>query len=131
MLTPYPVAAGIVFLLLIYVAVHARRCGARGQGVGVFGFMAFFLSQFTGARVVSDERRMRHGRPSPEQRLLLHTDRLDATLTALARALDPPAPGTGRPMVRSKDGTIPLAAQPDHDCRCADLTDRCEPAPVD
>ncbi|MEV0352225.1 FUSC family protein [Nonomuraea sp. NPDC050680] len=51
-LTPYPFTAGIVFLLLIYVAVHARRYGARGQGMGVFGFMAFFLAQFTGARAV-------------------------------------------------------------------------------
>ncbi|MGI5157971.1 FUSC family protein [Microbispora sp. CA-102843] len=51
-LTPYPVTAGIVFLLLIYLAVDARRYGARGQGVGVFGFMAFFLAQFTGARAV-------------------------------------------------------------------------------
>ncbi|MEO3887020.1 FUSC family protein [Nonomuraea sp. B5E05] len=51
-LSPYPVTAGIVFLLLIYVAVHARRYGAIGQGAGVFGFMAFFLAQFTGARAV-------------------------------------------------------------------------------
>ncbi|MFI6937362.1 FUSC family protein [Streptomyces sp. NPDC050287] len=51
-LTPYPVAAGIVFLLLIYIAVHVRRYGARGQGVGIFGFMGFFLAQFTGARAV-------------------------------------------------------------------------------
>ncbi|MET9454441.1 FUSC family protein [Streptomyces canus] len=51
-LAPYPVAAGIMFLLLIYVAVHARRYGARAQGVGIFGFMGFFLSQFTGARAV-------------------------------------------------------------------------------
>jgi uncharacterized membrane protein YccC len=51
-LAPYPVTAGIVFLLLIYAAVHARRYGARGQGVGIFGFMAFFLAQFTGARSV-------------------------------------------------------------------------------
>jgi uncharacterized membrane protein YccC len=49
-LMPYPVAAGIVFLLLISIAVHARRYGARGQGVGIFGFMGFFLAQFTGAR---------------------------------------------------------------------------------
>jgi uncharacterized membrane protein YccC len=49
-LAPYPVAAGIVFLPLIYLAVNARRYGARGQGVGIFGFMGFFLSQFTGAR---------------------------------------------------------------------------------
>lgn len=51
-LTPYPVAAGSVFLLLILLAVHARRYGARGQGVGIFGFMAFFLSQFIGAPAV-------------------------------------------------------------------------------
>jgi len=50
-LTPYPVAAGIVYLLLIHLAVHARRYGARGQGLGIFGFMAFFLAQFTAARV--------------------------------------------------------------------------------
>ncbi|MEV0237673.1 FUSC family protein [Nonomuraea sp. NPDC050786] len=48
-LRPYPVVAGIVFLLLIHLAVRARRYGARGQGLGVFAFMAFFLAQFTGA----------------------------------------------------------------------------------
>ncbi|MEQ4719666.1 FUSC family protein [Nonomuraea sp. B19D2] len=49
-LRPYPVTAAIVFLLLIYLAVRARQYGARGQGVGVFGFMGFFLAQFAGAR---------------------------------------------------------------------------------
>ncbi|MEV5559377.1 hypothetical protein AB0L44_37445 [Nonomuraea wenchangensis] len=49
-LRPYPVTAAIVFLLLIYLAVRTRRYGARGQGVGVFGFMGFFLAQFAGAR---------------------------------------------------------------------------------
>lgn len=51
-LRPYPVVAGSVFLLLIHVAVHVRRYGPRGQGAGVFAFMAFFLAQFTGARAV-------------------------------------------------------------------------------
>ncbi|MGX1516465.1 FUSC family protein [Streptomyces collinus] len=51
-LTPYPTAAKMLFLLVIYLAVRARRFGARGLGLGIFGFMAFFLSQFTQARVV-------------------------------------------------------------------------------
>ncbi|MGW4427159.1 MaoC family dehydratase [Streptomyces tendae] len=51
-LTPYPTAAKMAFLLVIYLAVQARRFGARGLGLGVFGFMAFFLSQFAQARVV-------------------------------------------------------------------------------
>ncbi|WP_399892939.1 FUSC family protein [Streptomyces sp. BBFR51] len=51
-LTPYATAAKMLFLLLIYLAVQARRFGARGLGLGIFGFMAFFLSQFAQARVV-------------------------------------------------------------------------------
>lgn len=51
-LTPYPTAAKTLFLLLIHLAVRARRFGARGLGLGIFGFMAFFLSQFAQARVV-------------------------------------------------------------------------------
>ncbi|MGW0226189.1 FUSC family protein [Streptomyces tendae] len=51
-LAPYPAAAKMLFLLVIYLAVRARRFGARGLGLGIFGFMAFFLSQFTQARVV-------------------------------------------------------------------------------
>ncbi|MFE0372723.1 FUSC family protein [Streptomyces tendae] len=51
-LAPYPTAAKMLFLLVIYLAVRARRFGARGLGLGIFGFMAFFLSQFTQARVV-------------------------------------------------------------------------------
>ncbi|MEU1050258.1 FUSC family protein [Streptomyces sp. NPDC005897] len=51
-LTPFPTAAKLLFLLLIHLAVQARRFGARGLGLGIFGFMAFFLSQFAQARVV-------------------------------------------------------------------------------
>lgn len=50
-LAPYPAAAGCAFLVLIHLAVHARRYGARGQGLGIFAFMGFFLAQFTGAGV--------------------------------------------------------------------------------
>ncbi|MFJ8148650.1 FUSC family protein [Streptomyces sp. NPDC096048] len=51
-LAPYPTAAKVLFLLLIFLAVQARRFGARGLGLGIFAFMAFFLSQFAQARVV-------------------------------------------------------------------------------
>ncbi len=49
-LTPYPTAAKLIFLMVIYVAVQARRLGTRGLGLGIFGFMAFLLSQFIQAR---------------------------------------------------------------------------------
>ncbi|MFK0121605.1 FUSC family protein [Streptomyces sp. NPDC090994] len=49
-LTPYPTAAKPIFLVVIYLAVQARRFGPRGMGLGIFGFMAFLLSQFTQAR---------------------------------------------------------------------------------
>ncbi|TWV43400.1 FUSC family protein [Streptomyces misionensis] len=49
-LTPYPTAAKLVFLVVIYLAVQARRFGPRGLGLGIFGFMAFLLSQLTQAR---------------------------------------------------------------------------------
>ncbi len=49
-LTPYPTAAKLIFLVVIYVAVQARRFGSRGLGLGIFGFMFFLLSQFIQAR---------------------------------------------------------------------------------
>ncbi|MEV6056789.1 FUSC family protein [Streptomyces sp. NPDC052107] len=49
-LTPYPTAAKLIFLVVIYLAVQARRFGPRGLGLGIFGFTAFLLSQFTQAR---------------------------------------------------------------------------------
>jgi uncharacterized membrane protein YccC len=50
LLTPYPTAAKLIFLVVIYLAVQARRFGPRGLGLGIFGFMAFLLAQFTQAR---------------------------------------------------------------------------------
>ncbi|MGQ4422341.1 FUSC family protein [Streptomyces violaceoruber] len=49
-LTPYPTAAKLTFLVPICLAVQARRFGPRGLGLGIFGFMAFLLSQFAPAR---------------------------------------------------------------------------------
>ncbi|WP_121714610.1 FUSC family protein [Streptomyces sp. E5N91] len=49
-LTPYPTAAKLTFLVLICLAVQVRRFGPRGLGLGIFGFMAFLLSQFAPAR---------------------------------------------------------------------------------
>ncbi|MEU8653594.1 FUSC family protein [Streptomyces sp. NPDC048737] len=49
-LTPYPTAAKLIFLVVIHLAVQARRFGSRGLGLGVFGFMFFLLSQFVQAR---------------------------------------------------------------------------------
>ncbi|MGX1116806.1 putative membrane protein YccC [Streptomyces ambofaciens] len=49
-LTPYPTAAKLIFLVVIYLAVQARRFGSRGLGLGIFGFMFFLLSQFVQAR---------------------------------------------------------------------------------
>ncbi|MEE1939950.1 FUSC family protein [Streptomyces sp. TRM 70361] len=49
-LAPYPAAAKAAFLLLIHLAVQARRFGPRGLGLGIFGFMAFFLALFAEVR---------------------------------------------------------------------------------
>ncbi|MFH8610568.1 FUSC family protein [Streptomyces sp. NPDC018029] len=49
-LTPYPTAAKLSFLAVTYLAVQARRFGPRGLDLGIFGFMAFLLSQFIQAR---------------------------------------------------------------------------------
>ncbi|WP_345444255.1 FUSC family protein [Actinoallomurus vinaceus] len=53
LLAPFPVASHLAFLLLIFAAVYARRFGRRGLDLGIFAFMAYFLSQF--ARVQSHQ----------------------------------------------------------------------------
>ena len=45
LLAPFPIASHLAFLLLIFAAVYARRFGRRGQDLGIFAFMAYFLSQ--------------------------------------------------------------------------------------
>ncbi|MFD7282402.1 FUSC family protein [Streptomyces sp. NPDC059862] len=46
LLAPFPLASRTAFLLLIFAAVYARRLGRRGLDLGIFAFMAYFLSQF-------------------------------------------------------------------------------------
>jgi uncharacterized membrane protein YccC len=46
LLAPFPFASHLAFLLLIFTAVYARRFGRRGLDLGIFAFMAYFLSQF-------------------------------------------------------------------------------------
>ncbi|MER6002694.1 FUSC family protein [Nonomuraea angiospora] len=50
-LAPFPVMAEGVFVVLIFWAVYIRRYGPRGQALGIFAFMAYFLTQFLDARV--------------------------------------------------------------------------------
>lgn len=46
LLAPFPFASHLAFLLLIFTAVYTRRFGRRGLDLGIFAFMAYFLSQF-------------------------------------------------------------------------------------
>ncbi|MEV3928992.1 MULTISPECIES: FUSC family protein [unclassified Streptomyces] len=42
----HPVARDLAFLAVMGVGVYARRWGPRGHALGVFAFMAFFITQF-------------------------------------------------------------------------------------
>ncbi|NGO10562.1 FUSC family protein [Streptomyces sp. HC44] len=48
LLASLSLASHLAFLLLIFAAVYARRFGRRGLDLGIFAFMAYFLSQFAG-----------------------------------------------------------------------------------
>ncbi|OPG09454.1 FUSC family protein [Microbispora sp. GKU 823] len=50
-LASFPGAAEAVFVLLVFCAVYVRRYGPREQALGIFAFMAYFLTQFLGARL--------------------------------------------------------------------------------
>jgi uncharacterized membrane protein YccC len=50
-LAPFRVAAEAAFVLLIFWVVYVRRYGPRGQALGIFAFMAYFLTQFLDARL--------------------------------------------------------------------------------
>ncbi|MEW2528425.1 FUSC family protein [Streptomyces sp. NPDC047071] len=50
-LAPYRVAADVVFVLLIFTAIHIRRFGPRATTLGVFAFQLFFVTQFVETRV--------------------------------------------------------------------------------
>ncbi|WP_433243122.1 FUSC family protein [Actinomadura nitritigenes] len=50
-LAPFPMAAEGGFVLLIFWAVYVRGYGPRGHALGIFAFMAYFLTQFLDAGV--------------------------------------------------------------------------------
>ncbi|WP_200302136.1 FUSC family protein [Streptomyces adelaidensis] len=39
-------ARDVAFVLTVFCGVYARRWGARGQALGIFAFMSFFVTQF-------------------------------------------------------------------------------------
>ncbi len=45
-LHPWPAARDAAFVAVVLGAVYARRWGARGNALGVFAFMMFFVAQF-------------------------------------------------------------------------------------
>lgn len=103
---------------------HLIRVAGHGPGA------AAHMARPTVIRALSrlsEEQRVSRNWPSPEHRLLLHIDRLDATLTALVRALDPLAPDPDRTIVvPSERVDIPLPHGPAQAAAvsCAVLTDR-------
>ncbi|WP_338899771.1 FUSC family protein [Streptomyces sp. TG1A-60] len=40
------VARDVAFVVTVFCGVYARRWGARGQALGIFAFMSFFVTQF-------------------------------------------------------------------------------------
>ncbi|WP_127355441.1 FUSC family protein [Actinacidiphila soli] len=50
LLAPYVVAGDLTFLLLIFIAVYARRFGDRVASVGLIGFQIYYVSVFVHAR---------------------------------------------------------------------------------
>lgn len=45
-LAPYPVAADVVFVAVVFAAVYVRRFGPRGRALGMVAFMAFFFTLY-------------------------------------------------------------------------------------
>ena len=43
---PIPIAADLVFLVVIFIAVYIRRFGQRWTAVGMIGFMSYFLGDY-------------------------------------------------------------------------------------
>ncbi|MCC3768006.1 FUSC family protein, partial [Streptomyces sp. UNOC14_S4] len=42
----HPLLRDAAFLAVVFCGVYARRWGARGNALGIFGFMMFFATQF-------------------------------------------------------------------------------------
>ncbi|HEY9304037.1 MAG TPA: FUSC family protein, partial [Mycobacterium sp.] len=46
LLAPHKVLADVVFVVVVYGSVYARRYGPRGRALGMVAFMAYFFAQF-------------------------------------------------------------------------------------
>jgi uncharacterized membrane protein YgaE (UPF0421/DUF939 family) len=45
-LAPHKLLADVVFVVIVYAAVYARRFGARGRALGMIAFMAYFFTLY-------------------------------------------------------------------------------------
>ncbi|MGA8548296.1 MAG: FUSC family protein, partial [Mycobacterium sp.] len=45
-LAPHRVLCDVVFVIVVYASVYARRYGPRGRALGMVAFMAYFFAQF-------------------------------------------------------------------------------------
>jgi hypothetical protein len=50
LLAPHKLVADVVFVLIVYAAVYARRFGARGRALGMVAFMAYFFTLYLRAK---------------------------------------------------------------------------------
>jgi hypothetical protein len=46
LLAPHKLVADVVFVVIVYAAVYARRFGARGRALGMVAFMAYFFTLY-------------------------------------------------------------------------------------
>ena len=49
-LAPHRVAADVMFVVVVFAAVYARRFGPRGRALGMVGFMAYFFTLYLQAK---------------------------------------------------------------------------------
>ena len=47
LLAAWPIISDVVFILFVFGAVYARKYGARGNAVGMFAFMCYFIAAYT------------------------------------------------------------------------------------
>jgi len=50
LLAPHNLVADVVFVVIVYAAVYARRFGARGRALGMVAFMAYFFTLYLRAK---------------------------------------------------------------------------------
>ncbi|HEY0226985.1 MAG TPA: FUSC family protein [Mycobacterium sp.] len=46
LLAPHPIAADVIFVVVVFGAVYVRRFGARGRALGMVAFMTYFMTLY-------------------------------------------------------------------------------------